>query len=110
MRQTYQIIWAAVAERDLNEIITFIAIDSPANALKILKKIKRSASSLYTSPKRGRIVPELQNQGILTYRELIVPPWRIIYRISAQDVYVLSVLDSRRNVEDILLKRLVNAK
>jgi plasmid stabilization system protein ParE len=110
MRETYHIVWAAVAERDLKEIIAFIAIDSPANALKILQKIKRSASSPYTSPERGRVVPELRNQGILTYRELVAPPWRIVYRISAQDVYVLSVLDSRRNVEDILLKRLVNVK
>ena len=110
MSQTYQIVWAHVAESDLKEIIDYIAIDSPANALKILKKIKQRASNLYTSPERGRVVPELQDQGISTYRELIVPPWRIVYRISAKDVYVLSVLDSRRNVEDILLKRLANLK
>jgi plasmid stabilization system protein ParE len=106
----YQIVWAAVAESDLKEIIEFIALDSPANAFKILNKIKQSASNLYAFPERGRVVPELQDQGILTYRELIVPPWRIVYRISAKDVYVLSVLDSRRNVEDILLKRLANLK
>lgn len=110
MSQTYQIVWAGVAESDLKEIIDFIAIDNPDNALKILKKIKQSTSSLYTFPERGRVVPELQDQAILTYRELIVPPWRIVYRISAKDVYVLSVLDSRRNVEDILLKRLANLK
>ena len=110
MNQTYQIVWAGVAESDLKGIIYFMAIDSPANALKILKKIKQSASSLYNFPERGRVVPELRDQGIFTYRELIVPPWRIIYRISAKDVYVLSVLDSRRNVEDILLERLANLK
>lgn len=110
MSQMYQIVWADIAGSDLKEIIDYIAIDSLADALKILKKIKQSASSLYTSPERGRVVPELQDQGILTYRELIVPPWRIIYRISGKDVYVLSVLDSRRNVEDILLKRLANLK
>jgi plasmid stabilization system protein ParE len=110
MSQTYQVVWAGVAEIDLKEIIEFIAIDSPGNASKIFTKIKQSASSLYTSPERGRIVPELQDQGILTYRELIVPPWRIVYRISAKHIYVLSVLDSRRNVEDILLKRLADLK
>jgi hypothetical protein len=41
---------------------------------------------------------------------LIVPPWRIIYRISEMKVYVLSVLDARQNVEDILLKRLIHHK
>jgi plasmid stabilization system protein ParE len=107
MSKKYDIIWAGVAENDLKEIIEYIAIDSPANALKTLKKIKQKASSLYTLPERGRVVPELKDQGILLYRELIVPPWRIIYRISEMKVYVLSVLDARQNVEDILLNRLI---
>jgi len=110
MSHKYDIIWAGVAENDLKEIIEYIAIDSPANALKALEKVKQKASSLYTLPERGRIVPELQDQGILLYRELIVPPWRIIYRISEMKVFVLSVLDARQNVEDILLKRLIYHK
>ncbi|PIQ46076.1 MAG: plasmid stabilization protein [Deltaproteobacteria bacterium CG12_big_fil_rev_8_21_14_0_65_43_10] len=91
-------------------MIEYIATDGPANALKILKKIKQKASELYALPERGRIVPELQDQGIFLYRELIIPPWRIIYRISEMKVYVLSVLDGRQNVEDILLKRLIYYK
>ncbi|MFA4917136.1 MAG: type II toxin-antitoxin system RelE/ParE family toxin [Syntrophales bacterium] len=108
MSPKYDIIWAGVAENDLKEIVEYIAIDSPANALKTLKKIKQKAASLYTLPERGRIVPELQDQGILLYREFIVSPWRIIYRISEVKVYVLSVLDARQNIEDILLKRLIS--
>jgi plasmid stabilization system protein ParE len=107
MSEKYKIEWAGVAENDLKGIVEYIAEDSPANALKILKKIKKRASSLYTFPERGRLVPELKDQGILLYRELIIPPWRIIYRISEMKVYVLSVLDARQNVEDILLKRLI---
>lgn len=61
MNQTYEIIWADVAENDLREIIEYIATESPDNALKILKKIKQKTSSLYTLPERGRIVPELQD-------------------------------------------------
>ncbi len=110
MSDNYKIEWAKVAENDLKGIIEYIAEDSPANALKILKKIKQKASSLFTLPERGHIVPELQDQGILIYRELIVLPWRIIYRISETKVYVLSVLDARQNVEDILLKRLISSK
>ena len=110
MSDNYKIEWAEVAEKDLKGIVEYIAKDSPTNALKILKKIKQKASSLYTLPERGRIVPELQDQGILIYREFIIPPWRIIYRISEMKVYVLSVLDARQNVEDILLKRLIHPK
>jgi len=110
MSKTYKINWANVAENDLIEIIEYISIDSPPNALKILQQINKMVSSLYSLPERGRVVPELQDQGILTYREIVIPPWRIIYRISDNDVYVLTVLDARRNVEDILLKRLAYSK
>jgi len=108
MSKKYDIFWAGVAETDLKEIIDYMALDNPAQAIKILTKIKQKASCLYAFPERGRVVPELQDQGILIYRELIIPPWRIIYRISETKVYVLSVLDARRNVEDILLKRLIS--
>jgi toxin ParE1/3/4 len=107
MSDNYQIEWSRVAENDLKGIIEYIAEDSPANALKLLKKIKQKASGLYTLPERGRIVPELQDQGIFIYRELIITPWRIIFRISEMKVYVLSVLDAWQNVEDILLNRLI---
>ncbi|MFH1984322.1 MAG: type II toxin-antitoxin system RelE/ParE family toxin [Pseudomonadota bacterium] len=106
----YQVAWAKVAENDLKEIIAFISLESPDNALKILRKIKNETASLYTLPERGRVVPELQDQGISQYRELVIPPWRLIYRITEHKIYVLSLIDSRRNVEDILLKRLIQGK
>jgi plasmid stabilization system protein ParE len=105
MKKRYQVTWAAIAQHDLKQIIDYIAIDSPINALRILQQIKQKVSTLYTMPDRGRIVPELKEQGIHTYRELIIDPWRVIYRISDTTVFVLSVIDSRRNVEDILLDR-----
>jgi toxin ParE1/3/4 len=107
MSKRYDIIWAGAAENDLKEIITFIAHDNPAEALKALKRIKQKASNLITFPEKGRIVPELYEQGISLYHETIIPPWRIIYRILDTKIYVLSVLDTRQNVEDILLKRLI---
>lgn len=108
MSSKYNVIWASVAEKDLKTIVEYIAEKSSQNALQILTKIRQKASDLYTLPERGRIVPELQVQGILLYRELIIAPWRLIYRISGQEIFVLSVIDSRRNVEDILLKRFID--
>ena len=107
MTKNYQIKWAAIAQSDLKQIIDHIAIEIPGNALQILGKIRQKASDLYTLPDRGRIVPELKDQGIHIYREIILTPWRILYRISDTTVFVLSVIDSRRNVEDILLNRFV---
>ena len=106
MAPVCEVIWARVAERDLIEIIDHIATDSPATALQIFQKIKQTTSSLYTIPERCRIVPGLRDQSIMQYRELIVPPWRIMFKITDMKIYILSVIDSKRNIEDILFKRL----
>ena len=107
MSTAFKVHWSGIAEEDLRNIILYIAEDSSINARNIFEKIKETASSLTHFPERGRVVPELQDQGVFLYRELILEPWRIMYRISDKKVYVLSVIDSRQNVEDILLKRFI---
>ena len=109
MNSSYDIFRAASAEYDLKEVIDFIAWENPENASKIVTEICKKASELKNYPERGRIVPELQSQGIFLYRELLISPWRIIYRIKDTQFNVLSVHDSRQNVEDILLERLIKS-
>jgi len=97
--------WAQPASKDLENIIDYISQDDFDTAITILEKIRSKCSTLNQFPDRGRIVPELKAYGILSYRELIISPWRVIYKISDQKVYVLGVIDSRRNMEDILIER-----
>jgi len=106
MKKKYEVIWSNIAEKDLIDIVEYISADSLSTALKSFKNIKQKASKLYSVPERGRVVPELRDQGIVQYRELIISPWRVIYRISEKSVYVLAVLDARQNIEDILFRRL----
>lgn len=75
-------------------------------AMQLLDKIQSKAESLHKYPNRGRILPELEDQGITHYRELIITPWRLIYRVSESELMVITLIDSRQNVEDILLNRL----
>jgi len=107
MSRNFTVKWTATAGNDLDSIIGFIAEDCLDEAMKILEKIRKKAAGLYALPERGRVVPELKEQGIILYRELITAPWRIIYRISDQNVFVLAAFDARRNLEDILLERFV---
>ncbi len=99
--------WTQTAADDLEAIIDYIADESIASAVRVFQKIRARAQRLSAFPQRGRIVPELRAHGILTYRELVQRPWRILYRVDAETVYVLGVIDGRRNVEDILLDRFV---
>ena len=103
----YSVLWTKTAEQDLGNIIDYIAQDSPDRALEILHMIRTSASALTSMPERGRIVPELKVHGISTYRELVISPWRMIYRTEGKNVIILTVIDGRRNLEDILLDRLL---
>jgi len=105
MKKSYRVFWAAVAENDLLRILVFIAEESPSSALKILSRIKSRTAKLEHSPMQGRVVPELLSQGISLYREVVITPWRVIYKIEGSQVFVVSVIDSRRNVEDVLLGR-----
>ena len=101
----HTVCWSETARDDLEAIITYIARDNVGRAVKILGRLREEASELRALPHRGRTVPELEQHGIFTYRELITPPWRIIYRIEKNHVYVMAVIDSRRRTEDILLER-----
>ena len=109
-RGAFEVIWTKNAEFDLELIIEYIKTDSLNVAKKIFIEIKKECSNLYYFPERKRVVPELQQIGILKYREIIHKRWRIIYKIDNTKVYVFFVVDSSRNLEDILFQRLIDRK
>ena len=106
----YTVIWAEPAVSDLEELISYIAAESPLNAQKILEKLRRRAASLRELPRRGRFVPELREYGLRGFRELVVKPHRLIYRIADTQVIVLALFDGRRDLDDILYERLVRQR
>ena len=109
MSKKFEVEWTESAENDLLKIVEYITLDSPGNAFKILKKIKKQVQELYHHPERCRIVPELYEQGINQYRDMVISPWRVVFRIASSKVFVVLVFDSRRDIEDVLLKRLTGS-
>jgi plasmid stabilization system protein ParE len=109
MSKTYTLQWTTNAKNDLINIVAYIKTDSPAAANEIYQKIKEKAHSSNFFPLKGRVVPELQKEGITLYRELIVAPWRIIYKIGSDTVYIMAIVDSRQNVEEVLLQKLIKS-
>jgi len=101
----HQAFWTQTAQQDLKRIIEHIAADSDIPARRVYLAIKQKADNLGQMPLQGRIVPELKHHSILIYRELISPPWRIIYKTEENKLWVLAVIDGRRNVEDLILER-----
>ncbi|MDZ7793923.1 MAG: type II toxin-antitoxin system RelE/ParE family toxin [Spirochaetia bacterium] len=100
-----KVVWTETAVKDLDDIIEYISINSINNAIEQYDKIKNVTIELNEFPKSGRIIPELYEQNIIKYRELIVSPWRIMYKEDHNIVYVMAIIDGRRNIEDILMRR-----
>lgn len=95
------------ARQDIAEIAAHIAgQDGLAKAGALLDGIVAVVEALETMPQRGRQVPELRELGWSHIRERFFKPHRIIYRIDGAMVRILLVLDGRRELQTLLLRRL----
>ena len=85
--------WSPQAVRDLEAIRDYIAADAPAYAALMVQRILRRVELLSTFPESGRVVPE---RGDLTLREVIVGPYRVVYRLRQNVIEVATVFRGSR--------------
>lgn len=105
--KNYTIIIDEDAEKDLLELYTYIAVnDLIGKAEFFLKQILQEIESLKIWPERGLYPRELKEKGIFTLQEIYCKSYRIIYGIAGDAVIIVGVLDGRRDLKKILLKRL----
>ena len=98
------------AIRDLEELYDYIdQHDVPGKADYVIEQIEKVFSSLSENPRRGVYPKELVSIGIKEYREIFFKPYRIIYRIVEKKVFVLLIVDGRRNMQELLQRRLLQA-
>ena len=107
MSKIYKVKWTSNAKEDLLNIVAYIKEDSPTIARDVYQKIKSKANSSNFFPLRGRVVPELQKEGITMYRELISSAWKIMYKVDNDTIYIMAIFDSRQNIEELLLQKLL---
>lgn len=99
--------WTASAYADLFEILEFVAADRPGAARRLGRDLLKKSKTLGSSALRGRMVPELVQQGIASYREILVSRYRMIYHLHPEAVQIAAVMDSSRDISDVLLHRLL---
>lgn len=103
------VLLTAGAERDLAEIVDYIAqFDSPASANRVLDRLLEAAESLATFPERGSHPRELFALGIRDYRQVFFKPYRLIYRVLPDGVFIYLIVDGRRDMQALLQRRLVS--
>ena len=108
MPEAFDITWTRNAVRDLDEILEYIAAERGIDqALQLYETLRHRIASLARMPRRCRQVPELHNIALFDYREIIERPYRLVFRIVERAVVILAVLDSRRDLEELLIQRAI---
>jgi plasmid stabilization system protein ParE len=85
--------WTEQAANDLAAILEFIRRDSPAYARLVVGRLYDAIGKLRDFPDLGRVVPEREQP---TLRELILPPYRVVYRRATDLVEILTIFHSAR--------------
>ena len=82
------IVWSPLAVEKASEIAGYIAQDKPSAAEKWIKTVFSKVEQLKSAPEIGRIVPEIGNNQ---FREIIYGNYRVIYRIEAEQISILTI-------------------
>ena len=91
-----KVIWAPSALEDIEKIAEYISRDSPDRASLFIERIIGSTDKLADFPNLGRIIPEIQED---TSRELIYGPYRIMYFIESDEIWITGVVHGAQNWE-----------
>lgn len=94
--------WTEKSVADLEDIFDYIAIDSPFYAQHQVEKIIASVERLLTFSNSGRPLPEFPASPL---REIIVDPYRIVYRTTNSNIFILAVIHGKRLLRERMLEQ-----
>lgn len=98
------------AEQDLEAIYDYISeFDCVASANYVLDELLEVVESLSRFPERGSFPKELVVLGIKEYRQTFFKPYRVIYRVTGNQVIIYLIADGRRDMQSVLARRLLGA-
>ncbi len=105
----YEVIWSDMGTSDFEAVLDYIAERNPGRANELLQQLKKHIETLSVHPERCRLVPETMAIGLDIYRELILNPYRAVFRIRGKRVHIMGFFDGRRDLQDILFDRLARS-
>ncbi len=105
----YDVEFTEHAIRDLEDIYDYIYLnDVPGKAEYVINKIESIVKELEAHPNRGVYPIELREIGIKDFHEIFFKSYRIIYRILNDSVYIILIVDGRRDMQALLQRRILN--
>jgi toxin ParE1/3/4 len=106
-----KVFWSFDAKTGLAEIVGYIKETSGVKvARQIYNRLQQKIEKSTTYPESSRIVPELAEIGVVEYQEIIESPWRVFFRTADDEVRIVSIIDGRRNVEEVLYRKMIEGK
>lgn len=97
-----EVIWTKPALQSLNDIAEYIALSNVQAAKALIAKVFDSVERLELFPFSGRLIEELPE---FDYREVLVKPCRIFYKVEGETVFVLNVLRQERSLRKFLVSQ-----
>ena len=94
-----ELIWTKPAVQDLDSLAEYIALSNPVAAGELVQRVFNAVERLSRFPESGRTPPELE---AFPYREVIVNPCRVFYRIEDGKVFILHVYRQERDIRRFL--------
>jgi toxin ParE1/3/4 len=91
-----RVTWSPLANGQVDDAVAFIAADNPSAAFEWLERLLGRVKSLADYPDSGRMVPETRREDI---REIIVSPYRVMYRRGADLVEIAAVRHEARDLD-----------
>ena len=88
-----EIVWSEPALSDLDAIGDYIALENPAAAAELVRRVFAHVEQLAEHPESGSRPQELKRSR---YRQIVEPPCRVFYRYDGEKVFVLHVMRAER--------------
>jgi toxin ParE1/3/4 len=95
-----RIIWTEPALLGLEEIAEYISLDKPLAAKRFVKNVFAKVERLERFPSSGKRLLELRGSP---YREVVVPPCRVLCRVDGDEVFIVYLLRSEKLLTDFLI-------
>jgi plasmid stabilization system protein ParE len=93
-----RVIWRRGARADIAAIKAHIALESPANAKKVVAAIQQTANRLVDFPYKFRMIPEFQDPD---RRETFVYKYGLMYRVEPRCIRILRVVHGQRLLKNV---------
>jgi plasmid stabilization system protein ParE len=91
-----RVTWAPLAREQTADAFAFISAERPSAAVRWFEMLVERAGSLSLFPDMGRVMPEAGRPDV---REVLVEPYRLVYRRDPVEVVILGVFHAREDVD-----------